>query len=203
MKLTWEDLHHAHATFYAKDSDSGATDYDRALALVNPGFAEDDRQLIVKGQDFLLQTWHCYYYHFRPQQTIERPAVLRALLDRHWDTILALRPRDIRTFIAADNPAIQRLFSAYSMKLGPVGASKALSLAAPHLLPMWDNNIASGCNTYPDESNYLPWMRRFKRQAQALGDAPGWAQGLSVPKLIDEWNYCRFTRGWLKEKVTA
>jgi len=39
------------------------------------------------------------------------PAVLRALLDSHWDTILALRPRDIRTFVAGDNPAVSRLFS--------------------------------------------------------------------------------------------
>jgi len=44
------------------------------------------------------------------------------------------------------------------MKLGPVGASKALSLTAPFLLPMWDNPITAGYDTYPDESNYMPWI---------------------------------------------
>jgi len=86
------------------------------------------------------------------------------------------------------------------MKLGPVGASKALSLTAPFLLPMWDNPITAGYDTYPDESNYMPWMRRFKQQVLMLGETPEWAQGLSVPKLIDEWNYCCFTRGLLTRK---
>jgi len=84
--------------------------------------------------------------------------------------------------------------------LGPVGAAKALHLLALGFLPLWDRAIAVAYGltlgaTGTNSPRYARLAFIAKDQAKKIGGNT--ILGRNVLKAIDEYNYCRFTKGWM------
>ncbi len=80
--------------------------------------------------------------------------------------------------------------------LGPVGAAKALHLFAPKYFPLWDRSIASKAyDVSLDEAGYLAMMLVVKIQLKNIPEIP--EVKATLLKLIDEYNYCHYTKSWL------
>jgi hypothetical protein len=81
----------------------------------------------------------------------------------------------------------------------PVAVAKALHLLAPGFFPLWDKKIAVAyrCDYYlkPAE-RYIDFTRLSQGQARELEKVIPPA-GKTLLKLIDEYNYARYTKGWI------
>lgn len=95
----------------------------------------------------------------------------------------------------------------------PVAAGKPLHLIAPRMFPLWDNKIAAayGCRLYGAPRSAQKYLR-FTEETQAIlarladeralediEDQLNTRARFSKPilKFIDEYNYARFTYGWI------
>ncbi len=94
---------------------------------------------------------------------------------------------------------IHALFTRFEPVLGPVCAAKCLHLLAPRFFPLWDRAIAAGYGLPmkklgDNADHYIAFMRITQLQCREL--AGRFPAGLSALKVLDEFNYCRFTRRW-------
>lgn len=170
--------------------------YRAATELVDLAFREATSLTLAEALAVLLQTWNrAYYQHNKFDQ--QHFADLEQLISQYRDDIHSLRKRTIGEFTYSDEEMIGKLFAAFERALGPVGAAKCLHLLAPRFFPLWDRAIAKkygvplqirGRNT----ENYLRFMRITKEQCTALGDN---LVDRNPLKAIDEFNYCKITRG--------
>jgi len=84
-------------------------------------------------------------------------------------------------------------------KKSPVAVAKALHLLAPTFFPLWDQSIAEeyGCYYNKDPAEmYLEFcgkIREFAVKAKEYTDR----KDKTLVKLIDEYNYAKFTEGWI------
>jgi len=179
--------------------------YKTATFLVNRfwGHPAD----IADSLDVLLLTWNQAFYRYGPFdfQRLEKViAINQPVLD-------SFRSRDILTYSSADDAAIQSLFAEFLSALqicegskkatcSPVAVAKSLHLLVPRFFPLWDLKIA---NAYR-----LPLLSRPGRDISAIiVEIRGLARAManvhiedtskSIVKLIDEYNYARFTKGWI------
>ena len=90
------------------------------------------------------------------------------------------------------------------IKRSPVAVAKTLHLLAPKFFPIWDNKIAKGygCNYSKNpEENYLSFCKKIKQVAEIVKNFklkdPIKTKNESIVKLIDEYNYSKYTKGWL------
>ncbi len=108
-------------------------------------------------------------------------------------------------------------------KKSPVAVAKALHLLAPHFFPLWDRKIAEAyVDRYlekPAEKyiefteciyEFIQKLENFRKdselknflgkyEAKSIEDIGPKTRKFSILKLIDEYNYARFTKGWIKE----
>ena len=121
-------------------------------------------------------------------------------VDAHMEGLCAFRDRDISTFHNRDEDAVSRVFADFETVLGPVGTAKCLHLLAPKFFPLWDRAIAyeygiSLGSMGSNGPNYVRFMAMAQEQCAAVTVA-GYT-GPNALKSIDEYNYCRFTKGWI------
>ena len=93
-----------------------------------------------------------------------------------------------------------------------VATSKVLHFLEPKLVVMWDNTIASQYHTPMTAANYvyrfIPWMKRMVNEAiemystdkgcsreEAVLALNQYRPPKTIAKLLDEYNYMKFTRG--------
>jgi hypothetical protein len=112
-----------------------------------------------------------------------------------------VRDRSIESFGPADEQTVREVFDDFRAVLGPVGAVKSLHLLAPRYFPLWDNAIAvaygvGGGSRGTPADRYLRMFRIAQAQVANLGDGE-LALSRNPLKAIDEYNYCRFTKGWI------
>lgn len=148
----------------------------------------------------LLQTWNKAYYQYHPARAAHF-ADIDDLVARHRGTIATFRKRSMAELGPEDRPKIERLFNDFESLLGPVGAAKALHLLAPRVFPLWDRAIAKAYGLAlgrrgTNATRYISFIATSLRQSNALGGEEG--LGRNPLKALDEYNYCRFTRGWLE-----
>jgi len=162
---------------------------------------------MADGMGVLLLTWNQAFYR---GQSFDFGR-LEKVMEREMSDIKALRPRDIQSFSKADEPVVRRLFLAVLKALritdgkrkdiqSPVAAAKALHLLAPNFLPLWDEKIARAyaCyyKPYPDQK-YMDFIQKTRTFAQRLqGCVPPRCEK-TVLKLIDEYNYAKYTKHWI------
>jgi uncharacterized protein YwbE len=85
------------------------------------------------------------------------------------------------------------------VKRSPVSVSKALHLLAPNFFPLWDDKIARHYGCYYDVDPAIKYIF-FSKTMKTLADR---VQGYTnrpdrtVLKLIDEYNYSKYTQGWI------
>lgn len=155
----------------------------------------------------LLLTWNNAFYRYGEFDFHK----LEQTLSRRMSILKAFRDRTILSFCEADIETIQDLFNDFLTTLkisdgkskerkSPVAVAKALHLIAPAFFPLWDKKIALeyGCDYSEDPSGtYLKFILISKVMAERLKDKVGTSPGKSLLKIIDEYNYARFTKGWI------
>jgi hypothetical protein len=113
---------------------------------------------------------------------------------------------------SADDKPIQQLFRDFLRALriregkkkdqtSPVAVAKALHLLSPDFFPLWDQKIALTykCGYSRDlEAKYLCFVRKAKEIAEKLQTSVDpKAMGKTLLKLVDEFNYAKYTQGWI------
>lgn len=192
---TMEQLENARTLFEAYEPRD--LFYRAATELVSLALEGKATLSISESLAVLLQTWNAMYYRFHPFNA-EHFRAFESLVSSRSSALAVYRSRGIVDLTADEFPAISDVFTAFETVLGPVGAAKALHLLAPHFFPLWDRKIAKsyGISLRPSGHNsaeYLRFMMIVVRQVEHL-DCHGNREGLL--KRIDEFNYCRFTKGW-------
>lgn len=154
----------------------------------------------------LLLTWNNALYRYGMFDF----SALEDALRQNMNTLKAFRDRDILTFTDADAKPIGDLFNTFlnALKIAdgkskgtrsPVAVAKALHLLAPAFFPLWDDKIAKGyhCSYLNQPSaKYLAFICISKNMAQDL-QAKVQTGGATLLKMIDEYNYAKFTKKWI------
>jgi hypothetical protein len=162
---------------------------------------------MADGMGVLLLTWNQAFYRYGSFDF----ALLEEALRANMAAIEELRPRNIQSLVEADEPTVRQLFLAFldalRIKEGkkkdckrPVAVAKALHLLAPDFLPIWDDKIARAyaCyyNLHPDQK-YVAFTYEMQGLARQLqGHVPP-SSGRTFLKLIDEYNYAKYTKHWI------
>ena len=163
---------------------------------------------IADGLGVLLLTWNNAFYRFG---SFDFDALERCIR-LNQATLDAFRNRDIQSWSSEDDDPTSALFLQLSTSLqiregkakgrrSPVAVAKALHVLAPAFFPIWDSKIAVRYRCRYDQdppSSYLKFARNMKRCVGLLQ-----AAGFKVPpgktmlKVIDEYNYAKFTKAWI------
>jgi len=166
-----------------------------------PNLADD----LVPALMMLLTTWNKNYYRFFEQRNPGKTLAghfddLEKALTQHFDRLLTLRHRQILAIADVPENDLRRIFEDFADVLGRVGAAKCLHLLAPDFFPLWDAAILKGYGLEKgahrhssDTDRYIAFMHISKAQTASIKDSRLLAT--HPLKLLDEYNYCRFTKG--------
>ena len=156
----------------------------------------------------LLYTWNQAFYRYGLLD-FEK---LEWCITRNQSSLENFRQRTILSYSIVDNKEIELLFGEFLSALqisdgknagrkSPVSASKALHLLAPSFFPLWDYEIARiyGCNYASNpEKKFIIFMGKMRSIASYLDPIVDAQKiGKTLLKLIDEYNYSKYTKGWI------
>jgi hypothetical protein len=162
---------------------------------------------MADGMGVLLLTWNQAFYRYGSFDFV----LLEDALRINMHVIEGLRTRDIKSFEQDDDPSVRQLFlsflDALRIKEGkkkgcksPVAVAKAIHLLAPGFLPIWDKEIARAYG-YPYDSDpdrkYVAFAYKMQALARQLQEHVPADSGRTFLKLIDEYNYAKYTKGWI------
>lgn len=165
-----------------------------------------DASGMADGLGVLLLTWNHAFYRFGGFDFDQ----LEECIDGSLSKLNGLRTRDIFTLSSDDEANIKDLFANFLEALqiasgkkqgtkSPVAVAKALHLLAPDFFPIWDAAIAQeyGCHysNNPGEQ-YVSFCKRTKAMADTVRDYID-DPSKTLCKLIDEYNYSRYTKQWI------
>jgi hypothetical protein len=174
--------------------------YKTATFLVNTFWGQP--QKMADGLGVLLLTWNNAFYRYGFFDF----DVLEGCIRDKQETLENYRNRNILDYKSSDNKSINELYSDFLNALqiasgkavgrkSHVAVAKALHLLAPGFFPLWDDKIAKAYNCHYD---YIPFMQEMKKLAQILDpEVDAESTGKTLLKLIDEYNYAKFTKQWV------
>jgi len=157
---------------------------------------------MADGMGVLLLTWNQAFYRYGSFDFEPLEEALRT----NMPVIESLRARNIQSLVEADEPTVKQLFLTFLDALGtergksPVAVAKALHLLAPDFLPIWDDKIARayGCHySRHPEQKYVAFAYRMQTIARQLQAHVPPNCDRTFLKLIDEYNYAKYTKGWI------
>lgn len=162
---------------------------------------------VAEGLGVLLLVWNAAFYRHGPFDFDAREKCLA----RNQSLLDGYRHRDILSYVPKDDARIKPLFQEFIDALricdgsckgrgSPVSAAKALHLLAPAYFPLWDEKIAKGYNCYYNADapgQYIAFLRITKCIAESVTVRVS-MPGKTLVKLIDEYNYARYTKGWVE-----
>lgn len=160
---------------------------------------------LVRVLMMLLTTWNKNYYRFfngrKAGMSLENHfAELETVILLHFDGLLRFRKQRIDETATIPEEDIRSIFEDFSRVLGRVGAAKCLHLLAPTFFPLWDAAILKGYGLdkgeyrhRTDAERYVAFIAISKTQIDTLGDFSSFTD--NPLKSLDEYNYCRFTKG--------
>jgi len=154
----------------------------------------------------LLLTWNNALYRYG----IFDFSALETALRQNMNGLKAYRDRDILSFTDADDKPVDALFNSFldALKIAggkskgtrsPVAVAKALHLLAPAFFPLWDDKIATGYHCHYSgnpSAKYLAFVRISKNMAEEIKGLVE-TGGTTLLKMIDEYNYAKFTKKWI------
>jgi hypothetical protein len=167
----------------------------------------DNNASVADGMGVLLLTWNQAFYRYGSFDFDRLEQVIKS----NKSNIQNYRSRDIGTLSKEDEVVIEKLFNdfldalqiASSGKQGtksPVAVAKALHLLAPNFFPLWDSKIARAynCNysTKP-AAKYICFSYKIKDIVEALPSRLTSTDEKITLKLVDEYNYARYTKNWI------
>ncbi|MBC7249684.1 MAG: hypothetical protein H5T62_05310 [Anaerolineae bacterium] len=173
--------------------------YRAATELVSLALEGKTSLSVAEALAVLLQTWNKMFYQYRRFDD-QHFADIEQLISEHYSILIAFRQRSIEEFDREDGNEVKRIFQAFEEILGPVGAAKCLHLLASRFFPLWDRAIAAAYDLPlgkigTNADRYYRFMRIVKGQIQSLGGEK--TIGRNPLKAIDEYNYCKYTKGWI------
>jgi len=181
--------------------------YKLATKLISKSDNMDD---IIDAMFIILLTWNQAYYRYKPFDR-KHYEELAGTIKNNMDifNILKEKSLDDVNFDETEN-LIGKIYSKLLSILGPTGASKALHLMNKNLFMMWDDRIRKGYKTGTDERSYIIFMKEMQSIANEVIDSicrkfncprDSAIERLlklinqkTLPKLIDEYNYVKFTK---------
>ncbi|MCL4559002.1 MAG: hypothetical protein M1281_00090 [Chloroflexi bacterium] len=158
----------------------------------------------------LLLTWNQAFYRYGPFDFDK----LEQCIAQNIDSLNRYRQRDILTFTIDDDRLVRDLFKQFLNALRicegkskgqktPVGTAKAMHLLAPSFFPIWDDLISNAYNCpfsgvdFP-EDRYIQFIRKMKQVVREIqGFSNTFQNNRTLLKLIDEYNYAKYTKGWI------
>lgn len=173
--------------------------YRAAADLIDRALCRSCSLSVAEALAVLLQTWNRARYRYKKFDA-NHFSDIETLLRTHRNRLHSLRKRRIQTLTPDEKATMVSMFEAFEVVLGPVGTAKALHLLAPRLFPLWDRKIAAKYGVPLRKAGlngerYWRFMLISQRQCRALrSDGSVWSDPL---KALDEYNYCRYTKGWL------
>lgn len=190
----------ARATAIFHEREPRAAVYQAASLLLQAALANPERLSPVVAVAALIQSWNFAYYKDVSCDAAHVVDLEFALHSVRHD-VAHFRQRDIASFtVEADAAQVQHVFATLESVLGRVGAAKAMHLLAPNFFPLWDNPIAQGYGftlaaAGRNAETYLAFMQVVQRQVASVRRLlPSRPDAL---KALDEYNYCRFSKGWI------
>jgi hypothetical protein len=175
--------------------------YRAATELVELSIRRATSLSMAEALAVLLQTWNAAFYRFAKRKfDTQHFADIERLLKKHSHRLSLARKRSIETFGDELVPEVKRVFEDMEIILGPVGAAKCLHLLAPRFFPLWDRAIAQAYGLGlrkrgKNGESYCRFMAVVKGECATLGGEG--ALGRNPLKALDEYNYCKHTRGWI------
>jgi len=167
---------------------------------------------MADGMGVLLLTWNQAFYRYGPFD-FDR---LERAIHSGFSLIQSFHARNILTLSKSDEPDIKRLFEDFLEALqiadgkmkgrkSPVAVAKALHLLGPAFFTLWDDKIARAYDCYyniqPCEK-YLSFSYKMQDVAKQIGSQVSRVDK-TLLKLIDEYNYAKYTKGWLLTQQDA
>ena len=154
----------------------------------------------------LLATWNNAFYRYGSFSYDS----LQTWIEKNLTVIERFRSMEILQYDQPHNKPIAKLFDSLRAALqiasgksagrsSPVSSAKAFHLLAPKYFPIWDDKIskAYGCSYYVDAAaNYLKFIGISKKLASDLSPYAHRVDR-SILKLIDEYNYAKYTKKWI------
>ncbi|MCK4817070.1 hypothetical protein KA005_14970 [bacterium] len=161
---------------------------------------------MADGLGVLLLTWNQAFYRYG----IFDFDILEKSISKNLKSLVEFRKRDITTLSDEDEDKIRNIFDDFIVALqiatgkskgkkSPVSISKALHLLAPDFFPLWDDKIARAYGCYygfnPAEKyiSFCKIMRWITKEVKGYIES----SNKSILKLIDEYNYSKYTKGWI------
>ncbi|MCL4266661.1 MAG: hypothetical protein KJ069_25945 [Anaerolineae bacterium] len=154
----------------------------------------------------LLLTWNQAFYRYGNFNFYD----LEKCIERNLAYLETYRARDMISMHESDETRIRELFFDFLDALqidggksngrkSPVAVSKALHLLAPSFFPLWDVAIAQayGCHYQHDPvGKYITFFKIIQQVAIQLRNISV-TNDKPMTKLIDQYNYAKFTKGWI------
>lgn len=179
--------------------------YKTATFLVNHFWGKPKN--MADGMGTLLLTWNQAFYRYGSFDF----GCLENVIENNICDIEKLRNRDIQSLDTADEPVIKELFCDFLVAIrikegrkkdckSPVAVAKALHLLAPNFFPLWDDKIARayGCYYKNDpEQKYLDFAFKMKTLSLQFQNHIPACTNKTFLKLIDEYNYAKYTKKWV------
>jgi hypothetical protein len=163
---------------------------------------------MADGLGVLLLTWNQAFYRYGQFDF----KALERCITKNRPSLEQLRKRSILDYTEPDAPLVRRLFgdflSALAIDKGkkasvgsPVAVAKALHLLAPNFFPLWDDKIARGYGCYYGKEPIEKYLEFFAVTREIVEELPPHLQngrrGRTAVKVVDEYNFARYTRGWV------
>lgn len=178
--------------------------YKTATFLVHHFWGKPTK--LAEGLGVLLLIWNHAFYRNGPFDY----DLLEKCIASNQTLLTNFRKRNILTYTPDDDHQISTLFQEFLDALRicegkckgqgtPVGAAKALHLLAPDFFPLWDEKIARAYDCYYTSdapAKYMAFFVKTRAIAQALSPHVR-LDGKTLLKLIDEYNYAKYTKGWI------
>ncbi len=154
----------------------------------------------------LLMTWNQAFYRYGSFD-FDR---LETCIRDNWEKIQGFRNRELSSLAPSDQGEVTELFldlmDALQIVSGlragaksPVSVAKALHLLAPGFFPLWDDKIAGayGCHYSRNPSkSYLKFCEKMRHLVELI-DPSFRPPDRTILKVIDEYNYAKFTKAWI------
>lgn len=161
---------------------------------------------MATGIKILLHSWHQYFYSLGDFDF----RMLVVCIERNFKAMDNYRNRSIESLTKNDEGQILHLFNELTNALkggnrkSPVAASKALHLLAPLFFPLWDNEIAfeygyawTASKEWKTDRDYVSFCWDMRAMARAVRSYISEKDEKPLLKRIDEYNYARYTKGWI------
>ncbi len=161
---------------------------------------------MADGLGVLLLTWNQAFYRYG---IFDFDKLEKCIAD-NLPKIENFRNRDISSLSSSDEGDIKHLFNNFLEALqidsgkmrgrkSPVAVAKTLHLLAPTFFPLWDDKIARAYGCYYNENpaeKYISFCEITKTIADKVRNYIN-RPDKTLTKLIDEYNYSKYTQGWI------